>query len=377
MKKTKNIRPRIATKIITASLAVMMVATGATLPVSNVSTKNNMLSVCITADAAGTYNSTNAINYAYKYWSSYNPSYRNYNSVGGDCANFISQILLAGGLKTDKTWYNGSTAWINCAKQRSYLINQGYSVVNNAKASDCKIGDIVYYYKGSSIAHTAIVTKVSGGNVYVTAHNNNHKDYEWTLGGSRYWSGSTRRDIIRMKGTSSSNSDNNNSNNTKASVNWPSLSTSKYMAAYAISNSRSIKVYTDANLKSVDKNRYIYGDLDEIYVYKIGKNSYGNMYAYASYPTTTSGRRKVYIPLSVLTNTTAPVTSRTAKSQITTYKKAGGASYGYVSSNDNILKLGTSGSYTQIIYPITNNKNQITGYKMAFIKTSDYNNKTK
>ena len=37
-------------------------------------------------------------NYAYRYWDTYNRNYHNYNGEGGDCANFVSQCLIAGGL---------------------------------------------------------------------------------------------------------------------------------------------------------------------------------------------------------------------------------------------------------------------------------------
>ena len=362
-KKLNSFGKNFPIKLATTSMAVIIATTGVALPSTNI-TSNVFSALCITADAAGCYNATNAVNYAHTYWNNYNPNYKNYNSVGGDCCNFVSQCLLAGGLTTDNTWYNGSTAWINCAKQRAYLANQGYQIINNAKASDCRVGDVVYYYCGSSIAHTAIVTKVSGGNVYVTAHNKNHRDFEWTLGGAKYWGGSTRRDIVHINGTSN------------AGRNWPAISTSKPLKVYATSNSHYITVYTNANLTSVDKNRFIYGDTDEIWVYSIGKNSRGQMYAYVSYPTS-SGRRKVYIPLSTFTSATSPTASRTAKSQITTYKKAGGASYGYISAGDKVLKMTTSGSYTQIIYPVNNSSGAITSYKMAYIKTSEYNNKTK
>ena len=368
--KIKSIKgTRFTTKLAAASMAVILTAAGMAMPANNVTSKV-LPAFSITADAAGTYNTSSAVNYAYKYWSSYNPNYKNYNSVGGDCCNFVSQCLYAGGLKTDKTWYNGSGAWINCAQQRTYLSNQGYQLINNAKASDCRVGDVVYYYYGSSIAQTAIVTKVSGGNVYVTAHNKNHKDYEWTLGGANWWGGSTRRDVVHITSTSNGGGNNNQS------VNWPSISTGKPLKVYATSNSHYITVYTNANLTSVDKNRYIYGDEDEIWVYSIGKNSRGQMYAYASYPTS-GGRRNVYIPLSTFTSASKPTASRTAKSQITTYKKAGGATYGYISAGDSVLKLGTSGSYTQIIYPVTNSSNQVIAYKAAYIKTTEYNNKTR
>ena len=46
------------------------------------------------------YNPSNALYYASQHCSasSYNPSYNNYKGRGGDCANFVSQCLMAGGL---------------------------------------------------------------------------------------------------------------------------------------------------------------------------------------------------------------------------------------------------------------------------------------
>jgi len=200
MKETRKIRSKFTAKIITASIVAMMMVTGAALPANNVSMNDNVSGFSIVADAAGNYNSSNAVSYARKYWNNYNSSYRNYNSVGGDCCNFVSQCLKAGGLNTDRTWYNGSYAWINCAGQLSYLKSQGYQAVDWAKASDVRVGDVVYYYNGSRLAHTAICTSIVNGQPRVTAHNKNHVDYEWTLGGSRWWGGSNRRVVVHLNG---------------------------------------------------------------------------------------------------------------------------------------------------------------------------------
>lgn len=43
------------------------------------------------------YNPKQAVEYAMTYALTYNPSYPNYTGVGGDCANFVSQCLYAGG----------------------------------------------------------------------------------------------------------------------------------------------------------------------------------------------------------------------------------------------------------------------------------------
>lgn len=44
------------------------------------------------------YNRTAARGYAYRWWDTRNPHYNDFSSSGGDCANFVSQCLIAGGL---------------------------------------------------------------------------------------------------------------------------------------------------------------------------------------------------------------------------------------------------------------------------------------
>lgn len=59
-----------------------------------------------------TYSRQDAVDYAYLYCYSYNPNYPDWGSSGGDCANFVSQALHAGGKSmkgSDST--NTGTAW--------------------------------------------------------------------------------------------------------------------------------------------------------------------------------------------------------------------------------------------------------------------------
>ncbi|GAA4515152.1 hypothetical protein GCM10023096_28420 [Nonomuraea ferruginea] len=42
--------------------------------------------------------------YALQYWSNYNPNYRTYGGEGGDCTNFLSQIVKAGGWAETGSW---------------------------------------------------------------------------------------------------------------------------------------------------------------------------------------------------------------------------------------------------------------------------------
>jgi hypothetical protein len=53
------------------------------------------------------YDPDAAANYAMEYCANYNPYYPNYADLGGDCANFVSQAMIAGGFSFDDcyvTW---------------------------------------------------------------------------------------------------------------------------------------------------------------------------------------------------------------------------------------------------------------------------------
>lgn len=142
------------------------------------------------------YSGQAAANYAREHWNDPNPNWCDYTYNGGDCTNFVSQCLLAGGWtqKTgsgycqDDAWFhkgvghcwntstvrNYSCSWTQAKDLYRYL-----SYVSNAtlvwmgnQTPYARIGDIIQI-KGSNseMVHSTIVTKIAGGHIYVTYRN--------------------------------------------------------------------------------------------------------------------------------------------------------------------------------------------------------------
>lgn len=157
-------------------------------------------------DPGTTYNRNAAANYAETYWSNYNTYYFNYNGgYGGDCANFASQSVHAGGgyyvgayVNSSTNWWynpNGSSAttkssqsWRYCPTQSNFMLS-GWATTYSS-ANSLSRGDLIYYDTNGDYEwdHVAIVTSFDGsGNALVSAHNTNHHNVGWTLGGAFHY----------------------------------------------------------------------------------------------------------------------------------------------------------------------------------------------
>ena len=126
---------------------------------------------------------------------------------------------------------------------------------------------------------------------------------------------------------------------------------------YTISSGNTT-VYSNTGLT----NRYgaIYGS-DEVTVLSVTSR-----YSRVRYPIT-GGTKTGYIPTSAIL-TAVSGNSYQAKRKVTTYRRPGGYTYGYIAQNDTVTVFGRSGNYTQVKYPVSG------GYKYAFVSTSDANN---
>lgn len=138
----------------------------------------------------------NAVRYAKTYALSPNPSFKYfkvYETLGGDCTNFTSQCLLAGGAPMTYNseyawWYNKSVTYdtkddswsIPWAVAHSLYwtlkVNQQYSnfgikglEVNDV--STLELGDLIFYEgdKGT-IYHSAIITSFSNSGPLISQH---------------------------------------------------------------------------------------------------------------------------------------------------------------------------------------------------------------
>ncbi len=159
----------------------------------------------------------NAVEYAGKYCGAacdgengygYNKKYRNYNSMGGDCANFTSQILYEGGkFRKNHSWNydsKGATrAWVNAEGFKNYMIYSGrasliaYGKYEKVYKASYKLlpGDFVAYEKKGSITHISVVTgSDSKGYSLVSCHNTDRNKVPWDLG----WSGDIKFWLIRV-----------------------------------------------------------------------------------------------------------------------------------------------------------------------------------
>lgn len=132
----------------------------------------------------------------------YNPRFRVYTFAGGDCANFASQVLEAGGLTQGYGWHytsEGSPSWVRGEDLVWHLLATGrgkrlYSgtfagaVKRTAEypegiASELEPGDLIAYECKGQISHVAVVVgKDSAGYVTVASHTADRLFFPWDLG---------------------------------------------------------------------------------------------------------------------------------------------------------------------------------------------------
>lgn len=125
----------------------------------------------------------------------YNPKYKNYNYSGGDCANFVSQVLYeGGGFRKNSTWNYGKSAsrgWVNAHAFHHYMISSGrgtkiaYGAYDNILRASYQLlpGDYVAYEKKGKITHVSIVTGAdSNGYTVTNSHNADRYRVPWDLG---------------------------------------------------------------------------------------------------------------------------------------------------------------------------------------------------
>ncbi len=124
--------------------------------------------------------------YTEKYWRNYNPEYRKFNADGGDCTNFLSQALKAGGWKPEggatsdyrKWWYDAggqSDSWLGVNEWSWYALNSK-RVTSLSNVYQMDIGDVMQmdFDGDGSKDHSMMTTyRSSYGVPYLTYHSTN------------------------------------------------------------------------------------------------------------------------------------------------------------------------------------------------------------
>ena len=119
------------------------------------------------------YNPQAALNYASKYCSSYNQQYNNYRNLGGDCANFVSQCMSAGGQS-----FSGCAGIDNKgmvpgeANLQICLQSKGWKKYETQPKS-FKAGYPIFM---KAYRHAMLATGFSGNNIKFSAHTDDHCD---------------------------------------------------------------------------------------------------------------------------------------------------------------------------------------------------------
>ena len=109
-----------------------------------------------------------------------------FSDVGGDCTNFASQALRAGGWADDLGWYrsaenwwynsaNETWSWINVNFWASFAYSYSGRVYSLSNVWNMGLGDVLQVdgSKDGNKDHTMMVSYVSGGTPYLTYHTTN------------------------------------------------------------------------------------------------------------------------------------------------------------------------------------------------------------
>lgn len=136
------------------------------------------------------YDRRAAVRYALRWAFARNPRFYDFEDIGGDCTNFISQCLYAGcgvmNYAQENGWYYINTndrapAWTGVVFLRDFLLtNEGPAVYGElAELSALSVGDIVQLRDSTGrLYHTVFISfitkplcgEVTADNIFVCAH---------------------------------------------------------------------------------------------------------------------------------------------------------------------------------------------------------------
>lgn len=129
------------------------------------------------------YDRTSAVAYAHRWAYGRNPRFYDYEEIGGDCTNFVSQCLYAGSGVMDYTptygWYyidanRKSASWTGVEYLFNYLTREHTSLgpaAREVSRSEMQPGDIVQLsFDDVRFAHSPIVVELSARDLLVAAH---------------------------------------------------------------------------------------------------------------------------------------------------------------------------------------------------------------
>lgn len=134
------------------------------------------------------YHRRSAVSYARRWAMKRNEQYYDYSAIGGDCTNFASQALLAGGRQMDPTpvfgWYYRSAnekapAWTGAEFLYRYLIRTQATpgpVAVVCERAMLQPGDLVQLsFDAERFSHTLVVTQTIP-EILVCAHSDDSLD---------------------------------------------------------------------------------------------------------------------------------------------------------------------------------------------------------
>ena len=127
----------------------------------------------------------------YSYWGS---EHCGYPSQGGDCANFVSQCVLAGGhppLNTGDPCRGypcgveeiGAQKLSNCLQSFGWTASCGYMM---GPPPEIEAGDVLVCFNGDGCtggAHAVFVTSRNGDDATISCHSNEREDVSYTYMG--------------------------------------------------------------------------------------------------------------------------------------------------------------------------------------------------
>jgi hypothetical protein len=186
-----------------------------------------------TGFAASGYNGAAAAAYADTYWQNYNSTYPSFANSGGDCTNFVSQALFAGGItmrlsppnsgnaawymvKTKQRHWSYAAPWVDAQDNSIFALQHLAGVTQVASyygvapgqtvADNATQGDIVLYdFNNDGVYdHEAIVVANDGTSWdLVDAHTNNRYHAYWTLAQYNGSWATTRIVVLHIPATTS------------------------------------------------------------------------------------------------------------------------------------------------------------------------------